>query len=60
MILENDDKKEIGILQLNNENEKTFNLNIDTQPGAVIKCFIITNGNSVDYPFVVLECAAKL
>lgn len=60
MILENDDKIEIGTLQLNDENEKTFNLNIDTQPGAVLKCFIITNGNSVNYPFVVLECAAKL
>ena len=60
IIVENNDETGIAILQLNNESEKTINLNTDIQSGAVLKCFVETNGNSVDYPFVVLECATRL
>jgi len=60
IIVENNYEIGIVILQLNNESEKTINLNTDIQPGAVLKCFIKTNGNLADYPFVVLECATRL
>lgn len=60
VIIENDDEEGVVTLQLSNENEKSVDLNIDIQPESVLKCFMISNGNLIDYPSVVLKYAARL
>ena len=60
VIIENDDEAGVVTLELNSENEKSVDLNIDIQSESVLKCFMITNDNLIDYPFVVLKYAARL
>ncbi len=60
VIIENDNEAGVITLHLSNENEKRVDLNIDIQSEAILKCFMITNGNLIDYPFIVLKYAARL
>ena len=57
--------KEIGdtatlTLELDNEAYKLFDTDVDFDQGDSLRCYIeITDGNKVDYPFIVLEWASK-
>ena len=48
-------------LELNSEPCKLFSfLSVDFDQGDALKCYVKINGNTIDYPFIVLEYAARI
>lgn len=49
------------ILELDNENYKVVNTSADFEGDESMGCFLkIDSGDTIDFPFVVLECASRI
>ena len=55
-----DDDNLLVTVELNNEENKIINLNSDFDETTSLKCYLEIDNNIISYPFVCLECAAKI